>query len=399
MADLTERLPDNLYSFTLINNSYYESLDHYQRINNYFVELVEKETPEGWNAFQSGIWYHMVPPHKSDKQQGFKIHISTLPKNAKKILKISANICINHRVQLKFLCDRRILRYSLSKAYSRGASGKFLVIYPKNRDEFKSLLEILYKKTKQINGPYILSDCTYKDSSTVFYRYGGFKTITKINIKGQKQACIKDPDENLIPDVRTPYYKLPFWIDDPFGSEEISTEVDNNNEIILSDRFKIIELVKHSNIGGVYRAIDFKNNDKKVIIKETRSNTGYSGSKEKFIEASKVARKEYNILKKLENLPFIPTAYSFFKEWKHWYIAMEKVDATSIGNYRARANIIPSLEPDIPKIKKYMSIVIIFFIYLKKYSLFYIKFINKRLYLGTLLPKIFYTTMKLTGFT
>ena len=61
-----------------------------------------------------------------------------------------------------------------SKNSGRGASGKFMAIYPSNEEHFTAIIQALDQATAGIAGPYILSDRRYRDNKVLFYRYGGF---------------------------------------------------------------------------------------------------------------------------------------------------------------------------------------------------------------------------------
>ena len=133
------------------------------------------------------------------------------------------------------------------KNVDRGASGKFITIYPLNEEEFKELLEILYENLKDEKGPYILSDKRYKDCKVIYYRYGGIKSNYIIDIIGKKIYIIKSPEGNLIEDKRNPFFTLPPWIKDPFESNE-----DESDGFFLKNKRYIIKKLYHFQIQEEY---------------------------------------------------------------------------------------------------------------------------------------------------
>lgn len=132
------------------------------------------------------------------KDQGWKIHISTTLDNAQETLNIISEVLVRRQIAFKHLTNKSMLHSINSKNGNRVSSGKFITIYPPTDDAFLELLNVLYKKLKDLeNGPYILSDKSWKDSN-VYYRYGGFKSV--FNEAGE--PCIRDEKGGLIPDKR-----------------------------------------------------------------------------------------------------------------------------------------------------------------------------------------------------
>src|SRR5699024_3240053 len=363
MAELTGRLPKRIQDFTFIGDKYFEPISNYQPNKDDYFYAVKDILPEQWRIGETEVWYNDIwcqanPPNQKERIQGFKIQLSAVPKNALKILKIASRVCVKQKASFKFLCDERILKYSLTKRFSRGGSGKFIVVYPDNLNHFKETISLLHEKTKGLDGPYILSDKNYKGNNVLFYRYSAFQEISKLNIKGEHIPCKKDPEGRLIPDVRTPYYSLPYWVEEPFDE---NTNGDNSDEeILFNDIYDIEKAIALNNTGGVYEAKNIKNNEE-AILKEARPNTGHIDVKNNFIYTQKVLKNEYKVLQELEEFDFIPTPHSFFKEWKHSYLAMEKMSGESLASLRAQDSFspyIPSGYPTSEDLSKYFGTLI-----------------------------------------
>lgn len=72
--------------------------------------------------------------------QGWKIHISTNLYRAEETLSALSPVLIANNVSFKHLKDQRTLYETNSKNAPRATSGKFLVIYPKDEEQFLFLL-------------------------------------------------------------------------------------------------------------------------------------------------------------------------------------------------------------------------------------------------------------------
>jgi len=302
-----------------------------------FKSLAKKLLPSDWKIEEvDNIWVVCFNPKNIFPEQGFKIHISATVLNAKEILKTSIPIIVQYKSNFKFLKELKNLLFITSRIANRGSSGKFITIYPPDEETFKILLEKLYKVLKHYEGPYILSDMRYKDCKVLYYRYGGFQKMERINIKGERIYVIKAPDGSYYDDIRYPFYTLPPWIKDPFGNETISPK----KEIILKERYKVISAIQFSNNGGVYEAYDLLEN-REVIIKEARPNVSMTLNG---IDAVYLLRKEYEILKMLENENIAPKAYELFQEWEHLFLVQEKLPGINLGHFVAiKAPILNSL--------------------------------------------------------
>ncbi len=253
--------------------------------------------------------------------QGWKIHVSATPRNFMDILKIVSSILFKERISFKFLANKRIFFSMISKNASRGSSGKFITVYPPNDEVFKYIIEKLYKGLKGFEGPYILSDKRYKDCKVLYYRYGGILPRYKMEPTGERTSFLVAPDGSLVPDERTPYFNPPDWVEDPFPDEE---DEDEEGDIILKDRYKILEAFKHSNMGGLYLAEDLKTG-RTVVLKEARPFTFYVDDSH---HAFHVLEREYEILKFLreKGITSGPEVYEIFKEWEHKFIVMEHIE-------------------------------------------------------------------------
>jgi hypothetical protein len=104
--------------------------------------------------------------------------------------------CVEGETGFKVAGDPALLDVLDSKLQARGHSGKFMTIYPQGEDAFKDLMEDLYQRTRDtaMEGPYILSDRRYRDSRVLFYRYGGFRPLHRLNIDGTKSMLLVPPE-------------------------------------------------------------------------------------------------------------------------------------------------------------------------------------------------------------
>src|SRR5205085_3371154 len=121
----------------------------------------------------------------------------------------------------------------------RTACGKLITVYPNNTEQFKALMQELHLATEGQSGPYILSDKRYPGSKVLFYRYGAFRHIARLNVFGERELCLHGKNGELILDQRQPYFYLPEHIQDPFEEK-----VDESDELLLNRRYRVKTVVQ-----------------------------------------------------------------------------------------------------------------------------------------------------------
>jgi len=313
--------------------------------NSDLIKLVRELVPVDWNLHQNGIWIgcHKVNKKRELPKQGWKIHISATIYNYKEILEKTTIFCVENQLQFKFLADENALRDMNSKHANRGSSGKFITIYPINKEEFINVIEELYILLKEFEGPYILSDRPYKDSKTVYYRYGGFISILNVKLNGELDTVIYTPTGEYYSDLRLPYFNLPNWESDPFTSHESVKK--KNNPGLKNGEYIIEKPIHFSNGGGVYIAKNSKG--EKVLIKEARKWSVFDKRNKDSVER---LNREYNFLRMLENSGFTPKPIEIFTEWEHTFLVEEYIDGMELGRYIVDNSVTNSLKSEYNKI-------------------------------------------------
>lgn len=327
-----------VYPYLIGHPEYYESLDRYRPRSETYIRTVKRHLPDDWEIQPSGIWLNARPPSVELPRQGFKIHVSAIPRYGVRTLNRVLPVIRNHNVPFKCLIDPYIHEFSHNKQYSRPQSGKFITIYPRNMEEFRNLLEALHRKTRDLDGPYILSDFRYPGSRVLFYRYGSFtRTLMELQVDGSFRPVIQAPDGRYVPDRRNPYPEHPEWIEDPFNQN-----LNLPDDVILHGRYYITEAIQNANSGGVYRAIDQKTG-RQVIIKEARPHIG--GYRRHPWDSVALLMHEYRVLQKLKDTGWTPKPIDCFRDWEHFFIVESEVPGVPLRQYRSSILVSPLLKP------------------------------------------------------
>ncbi|MCD0174686.1 class III lanthionine synthetase LanKC [Deinococcus sp. 14RED07] len=319
---------------TLVSPDFYEPLSSYKPKTEY-LDVVRSALPVPWRMTPGAFWTQCVPLRPTLPIQGWKIHISGDIQTAAETLRLAVPTLVAHEVTFKFASDGFVLGLMNSKSWARGSSGKLMTIYPRDEQEFVTLLESLHQALRGQSGPYILSDRRYKDSRVVYYRYGGIRAMTRTFVDGQQQSLILTPDHREVEDCRAPYFSPPSWVTDPVPAEP---EVPGSG--LLGERYRVKRALNFTNSGGVYLAEDIQTG-KTVVLKEARPHTSvdHQGN-----DAPSLLRKEFRLLTLLQSTGVTPVPYGFFQEWEHMYLAQEFIGGNALRSFAA-ANVDASRSP------------------------------------------------------
>lgn len=321
---------------------FFETYDRRPISESEFVELVRRTAGPGWELSRRGIWVHCMPQGANLPLQGWKIHLSSTPQDAAPLLEAVAAFLVAGDVPFKFLADAATLRMTGAKSWSRGASGKFVTVYPRDAAHFKALLEGLAPLTAAFKGPYILSDRRYPGSRVLHYRYGGIRLKTRLEADGRRTPVLVTPGGSVVADERKPFFKLPNWETDPFADAP-----EAGGQGLLGGRFVIEKALHFSNTGGVYVAHDSLTGAK-VVLKEARPDVhGFTPDADAF----ELLRREHAVLRRVEPTGAAPKPIGLFKEWEHLFLAEEYLaDYVPLLRFSSRASLFLETSPTPEKV-------------------------------------------------
>jgi hypothetical protein len=120
--------------FSLAHPDFYETLAHH-RLSPEYVDRLKDLLPDAWILQRDDIWVHALCltnkyATAAPVIQGFKIHVSSTPKHALRVLSLVVPVCVQEGINFKIAGDPRLLHLLNSKLQGRGYSGKFMTIYP-----------------------------------------------------------------------------------------------------------------------------------------------------------------------------------------------------------------------------------------------------------------------------
>ncbi|HKU75581.1 MAG TPA: protein kinase [Pyrinomonadaceae bacterium] len=275
------------------------------------------------------LWRYSRNPRDDDPAQGWKLHIPATILNAVDVLEIVGPVLAQHAVLFKAPVSLGQLdRLNSGIFYGYSQVGKFITVYPRTTKEALVLAQKLNRLTREMQVPSVPFDFRYRPHSSVYYRYGAFKTLEEAG--KQIEHTIRDPRGNLIPDDRNSATK-PDWITDPFRPKR-ETQFTGTSTTFLQTTFKVFRAITQRGKGGVYQALDISVTPLRFcILKEGRKNgevewDGRDGSWRIKHEAEVLTDLRAHGVK-------VPRVYASFEVDRNHYLAAEYIEGENVEEW------------------------------------------------------------------
>jgi tRNA A-37 threonylcarbamoyl transferase component Bud32 len=286
--------------------------------------LAQAEVPEGWRRDEVGDWLAYTP-HAPVllPAQGWKIHASACLESAPEILAAIWEYCIARNIPFKFIRSEELFFLRNVKYAPRGASGKFVTIYPTDEAQLESVLTELGAALDGQSGPYILSDLRW-GTGPLYVRYGGFSERYCIGARGELELAIEDGTGQLIPDRRGTTFSLPAWLTLP---EFLVPHLEARNSTTVTELPYSIDSALHfSNGGGVYGGTHLPTGEA-VVLKEARPHAGLAWD---CADAVTRLGRERDMLQRLAGLDVVPALRDYFTLGDHHFLVEDFIDGSTL---------------------------------------------------------------------
>lgn len=283
-------------------------------------------------ALPNSIWCYGQTAASQDLRQGWKIHLSATILTASLILRKIAPWLKS--IQVKFKAPRslaELMKINAGIFYGYSQIGKFITIYPRTDAEAVNIAEKLHQYTRRRRAPIIPFDFRYAPNSSVYYRYGLFQPakIKNSYLDENEEAFIQTPSGNWIADRRSSASENPSWMVNPFPSPPIDPKIPTANP--LQSSYKVFRALLQRGKGGVFQALDFRNNVPRMcLVKEGRRNgeTAWNGC-DGFMRIQNEAR----VMAALDKKGIaVPRLYDTFRLKENFYLVSEYIEGDTLEN-------------------------------------------------------------------
>lgn len=308
--------------------------------------------PAGWSAHDHSVWRQWSRDGWRGADEGWKIHVSATPPRLAQVLDLVARACFDEGVSFKHLATPYCFLLLHEKHASRVQAGKFCAAYPSDAVTARRLMERLAAALTGEPGAYVLTDRRFADSRVVHYRYGAFTRRERLLLDGTRQPLVRDAQGNDIPDERRPSFVLPSGIADPFAGPA-AEPTRRGGPITLNDRYEVQEVIRHSNGGGTYRALD-RRTGATVFVKEARAHNGFGADG---TDARERLRQEHRTLLAIhaKDPGLCPEPIDHFTHWEHDFLVTEFVEGLPLLKWTSTHHVLSLLDADSDRRAAYLD--------------------------------------------
>ena len=339
---------DERYSaFCVADRSFYDSPAR-SRGDDVDLPPATREVPAGWTRTTMEDWLVYRPDDAALPSQGWKIHASSTLDDAERILEITWDYCVTRRIAFKFIRSLQLLFLRNSKYADRGASGKFITIYPRDEGELETILYELGALLERLRGPYILSDLRY-GRGPLYVRYGGFAERYCAGPTGALVLAIQNDEGELVPDRRAPTFHVPAWVTlPPFLQLHLAAR---SSATVQDLPYRIERALQFSNGGGLYSGAEVATGDK-VVLKEARP---YAGLAHDRADAVMRLDRERRMLERLDGLDVVPRLRGHFVLGEHHFLALDFIDGEQLSAQLVQRYPVTAIEVGEPTARDYAT--------------------------------------------
>lgn len=281
------------------------------------------------------VWRYSREMSPDDPEQGWKLHVPATVLTAGKVLRRVGPLLRDRGVLFKATASLgELMRLNSGFHYGYSQVGKFITVYPRTSEEAVQLAERLHELTLGMRAPAVPFDERYRPGGCVYYRYGAFRLMEVEGEDGETAHAIRDPEGNLVPDVRGAAFK-PDWVADPFLDGSARPAPAPARPTPLQTTFKAFGALSQRGRGGVYQALDLGATPPRLcVLKEGRRDgeTSWDGR-----DGAWRVRHEGRVLAALSKAGVgVPRLYSSFRAEGNRYIAVEFIEGESLDARLAR---------------------------------------------------------------
>ena len=267
----------------------------------------------------------------SERAQGWKLHVSSVPSQAERLLSVVLPILRARAVSFKVARDRQVL--ALLNAGSLGPTqiGKFITVYPPSDAESRSLADELTAATQHFEGPEVITDLRL--GRVVYARYGGFNADQERDRLGHVFSVLHDDAGASRRDERAVPFVSPRGVINPFADlverQRISLNAPDKGKL-FGPGYLLLDVIKRRATGSVFLALDMRDSTNVAVkvIKEGRAHCMSDG----FGRDSRTRLKhQMTVHRALAKRLAVPAADVYFQVDENGYLALEYIDGTDIG--------------------------------------------------------------------
>lgn len=291
--------------------------------------FLASQQPDRWRrvdqAGANAAWTYVFFKGASIPAQGWKLHVSAMMQDSDAVLAAFLDVVSRVPVSFKVAKNRKTLQDLNSGMGGLSQIGKFITVYPHSDQVLQQIARLVDEATQDLRGPDVPSDLAYREGSLVFFRFGDFTGQLLQQSTGELVPAIRDPDGNLIRDVRETAFAAPPWAVIPFANAWSRPKFRIND--VLDQRLLINAMIMQVARGNLYLAIDLK--AERLCVLKT-ANHNFQG-RHTTDDARSQLLHEAEIIGRLRNKSYSPGLYGVRERPEGIAVEMEFVEGQTFS--------------------------------------------------------------------
>ncbi|SJN25320.1 Lanthionine biosynthesis protein LanL [Micrococcus lylae] len=289
-----------------------------------------------WKSRRIGKYVYYEPLEGIRHRQGWKLHISFLPRDYEWVLREVTQACVARTIPFKIVADRELAFQKIAKGESRLTAGKSCAIYAGSEDTCRELIDELEDRLAGLDGPEILTSLRVSETVPLFARYGAFLEMYTADEHGFQIHAFELMDGRRVPDHRSVRPSLPDGVKPAeFYTAALQSRKDRGTEIGAAG-LTVDKVLQYSTGGGVYLGV---HDGATVVVKEGRPLIGLDVMLRDAVDR---LRDEYAAHRALQHLEGVPRAHGLFRGRRHLFLVREYVPGSTV--LRARDDMRVALD-------------------------------------------------------
>lgn len=271
----------------------------------------------------------------SERTHGWKLHVSSVPVQADRLLSVIIPIFVARRVPFKVARNEEILALLNEGSLGPTQIGKFVTVYPLSDAQSRSLADELSAVTQDFDGPEVITDLRL--GRVVYARYGGFNPNIERDRLGHAFSVLHD-DGGARRDERVVPFVAPNGIFNPFadfvGKERVVLTEPGHNKL-FGPGYLLLDVIKPDTTGSVFLALDMRD-PAHIAAKVLKEGRAHCVSDRFGRDTRARLRHQLAMHRALAGRVCVPAADMYFEVGDNGYLALEFIDGIDIGTTQAR---------------------------------------------------------------
>lgn len=254
------------------------------------------------------------------KTHGWKLHVSSTPRQAGDLLRTIAPLLAEDRVRFKCARDEETLTLLNEGAYGPTQVGKFITIYPRCDAHARELAQRLRERTNAFSGPVVPTDMRL--GNIVYARFGAIDPVFERDRLGQ----VRERQTGQTDGSYTVPFVVPEGVDNPFEGLERPTPEGSG---LLGPGYLLLEPIYTSAKGSVLRGLDLRTQSavQEVIVKEGRR---HCLEDEHGRDMRDRLQHQRELLDLLQGKIRVPKPGPYFEAFDNGFLAMQSVSGVPL---------------------------------------------------------------------